>query len=116
MGRMVVPRRSDAEDWFDLHWAVIERSCPETHRGQRDIDWGATVAESSLFNVSDRVTVPWTRELSVDDWMTDQASHSYGAALGDADRERLLGSLREILEARFPEIHFARCPESPTFH
>jgi SAM-dependent methyltransferase len=94
--------RSDADDWFDLYWLVIERSCPGTHRGQRDTDWGATVAESDLFNVGDRVTVPWIRELSVDDWMTDQASHSYVAGLGDTDRARLLSALREILEERFP--------------
>jgi SAM-dependent methyltransferase len=94
--------RSDGEDWFERYWSVIERSCPGTHRTQRDIDWGATVAESGLFNVGDRVTVPWTRELSVDDWMTDQASHSYVAALQDADRERLRSNLRQIIEARFP--------------
>lgn len=95
--------RADDESWFDAYWSIIERSCPGTHRGQRDIDWGATVAESGLFDLDDRVVVPWIREISVDVWMTDQTSHSYVAALTDSDRDRLCSSLRRVLDESFPD-------------
>ena len=48
-----------------------------THRGQRDTDWGLTVAAPGMFEVGERLTVHWVREVSVDEWMTDQSSHSY---------------------------------------
>lgn len=68
---------ADAEDWFDRYWSAIELTCPGTDRGQRDVDWGARVAASGLFEVGDPVVVPWRREVSIDDWLTDQTSHSY---------------------------------------
>ncbi len=95
--------RADDEPWFDRYWVAIENACPGTHRDQRDTDWGATVATPGRFEVGDRVTVPWVREISVDDWMTDQASHSYVAGLPEARRARLLGDLRRILDDRFPD-------------
>ena len=95
--------RADGETWFDAYWSVIEGACPGTHRGQRDTDWGATVEDAELFEVHDRVVVPWTREINVDGWMTDQASHSYIAALPGADRARLLADLRTVVEARFSD-------------
>ena len=95
--------RADRDPWFDAYWSVIERACPGTHRGQRDTDWGATIAGAGLFDLEPRVTVPWTREVSVDGWMTDQASHSYVAALPDAERSRLLTDLRSIIDVQFPD-------------
>lgn len=95
--------RADGERWFDRYWAAIERSCPGTHRGQRDTDWGSTVAMPGRFDVGDRVTIPWVREVSVEDWMTDQTSHSYVAGLPDGRRAELLGELRAVLDEQFPE-------------
>jgi SAM-dependent methyltransferase len=95
--------RADDKNWFDAYWSIIERTCPGTHRGQRDIDWGATVADSGLFDLDDRVVVPWMREISVDAWMTDQTSHSYVAALTHSDRDRLCRSLRRVLDESFPD-------------
>ncbi len=66
--------------------------------GQRDIDWGATVARD-MFDVGGRVTVGWVREIPVEAWMTDQASHSYIAGLGDPERTRLLAELRRIVQS-----------------
>lgn len=94
--------RADGEEWFDDYWAVIESTCPGTHRAQRDIDWGSTLAAPGRFEVPVRVTVPWVRKVAVDTWMTDQASHSYVAGLAPADRSRALSELRAILEERFP--------------
>jgi SAM-dependent methyltransferase len=94
--------RADGEAWFDAYWSTIEGACAGTHRGQRDTDWGATV-EPGLFDVHDRVVVPWTREISVDDWMTDQASHSYVIALAEPERSRLLTDLRLLVARGFPD-------------
>lgn len=93
--------RADDEAWFDRYWSIIERACVGTHRSQRDTDWGATVAASGLFDVADRVTVPWRREVTVRDWLTDQVSHSYVAALPPAERASLLDELRAVLVDAF---------------
>ena len=95
--------RADDEPWFDQYWATIERSCPGTHRTQRDTDWGATVADGGLFDVEARRNLAWTRTLTIDDWMADQASHSYVIALDDTARAQLLGELHAIFDAAFPE-------------
>jgi SAM-dependent methyltransferase len=95
--------RADAEDWFDAYWSAIEHVCPGTHRGKRDVDWGEAVASSGLFTLDDRVVVRWMREVSVDDWMTDQASHSYVAGLPAVERDQLLTHLRNILTQPFPD-------------
>ena len=93
--------RADPEAWFDEHWSAIEAACPGTHRGQRDTEWGQTVDVPGRFDVAPRVVVPWTRSVSIDEWLTDQASHSYVAALGTDARQALLSELRRIVEAEF---------------
>lgn len=93
--------RADGELWFDRYWAVIERSCPGTHRRQRDFQWGSPIAASGMFSVGDRVIVPWVRHVSVDAWITDQMSHSYVAGLPQQRRSNLLAELRTILDERF---------------
>lgn len=95
--------RADEEDWFDAYWSVIEHRCTGTHRAQRDIDWGATIASPGRFEVSGRISVPWLRELSVEDWLTDQVSHSYVVALSVDARAQLVDQLRQITERRFPD-------------
>ncbi len=95
--------RADGQQWFDTYWAVIENSCPGTHRGQRDTDWGRTIATPGRFDVGERVTVPWVRQIPVEDWMTDQASHSYVAGLPMDRRAELLGELQAILDVKFPD-------------
>jgi hypothetical protein len=42
------------------------------------------------------------REVTVDGWMTDQASHSYVVAMPAQDRAELLAELRAIVEAPAP--------------
>lgn len=95
--------RADEEQWFDRYWAAIERWCPHTHRDQRDTDWGSTMAVPGMFEVGDRVTVPWDREISVENWMTDQASHSYVAGLPEGPRLDLLHQLRAVLDEQFTD-------------
>jgi SAM-dependent methyltransferase len=95
--------RADGEQWFDGHWRTIEHACPGVSRTQRDTDWGLTVAADGRFDVADRVAIPWRRTVTVDEWMLDQASHSYIAALPTKDRRRLLNELRNIVQNRFPD-------------
>ncbi|MBA2608701.1 MAG: class I SAM-dependent methyltransferase [Actinobacteria bacterium] len=95
--------RADADAWFNDCWSIVERACPGTHRGQRDIDWGATVGDSSGFDLHDRIAVPWQREVSVDGWITEQASHSHIALLPEPDRLRLLDQLRAVIDEAFPD-------------
>lgn len=94
--------RADSQSWFDTYWTLIEQQCPGTHRGQRDTDWGATIASTGSFTVEPKVIVPWTRELTVDDWINDQASHSYVLALTEESRSLLLTQLRSIVAEAFP--------------
>jgi SAM-dependent methyltransferase len=95
--------RADDEEWFDDHWRTIEHACTGVHRGQRDIDWGLTLGADTSFHVADRITIPWRRTVTADDWLLDQASHSYIAALPSDDRGRLLTALRRIVQTRFPD-------------
>jgi SAM-dependent methyltransferase len=94
--------RADDEDWFDAYWTAIERWCPGTRRSQRDTDWGDELGRSGLFVVDDRVTVPWLRRTTIDQWLTDQRSHSYVSALPDSERDRLMPVLSTILSQSFP--------------
>lgn len=94
--------RADEDGWFDVYWSAIELTCRGAHRDQRDIDWGVTIDVPGMFDVADRVVVPWTRTISMDQWLTDQVSHSYVAALEEGSCAALVAQLREILEAEFP--------------
>ena len=93
--------RADQHQWFDDYWSAIEQTCNGTSRTQRDIDWGSTIS-SEQFDVSERVVVPWTRTITIESWMTDQASHSYIVGLPETDRQRLLTSLEQIIRSEFP--------------
>jgi selenophosphate synthetase-related protein len=73
------------------------------NRSQRDTDWGDDLRASGLFDVGDRITVPWTRELDVDTWITDLASHSYVMALDPPARSALLRVIREVVLRAFPD-------------
>jgi SAM-dependent methyltransferase len=94
--------RADGRPWFEESWAAIESVCPGTERGQRDIDWGEDLARSGRFAVGGRQTFGWVRHITVDDWLTDQRSHSYVARLDDASREMLLDQLSSIVRRGFP--------------
>lgn len=94
--------RADGAERFDTYWSLIELACPGTVRGQRDTDWGATVA-GPMFEVGPRSDVEWIRRIGIDAWLTDQASHSYVIALDLTARVRLLAELRSVLAGEFPD-------------
>jgi SAM-dependent methyltransferase len=94
--------RADGEPWFEEHWAAVEAACPGVDRSQRDVDWGQELRDSGLFGTVDRTIVPWTRTISVDDWLVDQSSHSYLVALDERARSALLDQLGHIVRQGFP--------------
>jgi len=93
--------RADGEPWFETFWDLVETT-GLAHRSQRDTDWGADLTASGLFDVADRIAVPWIRRLSIDTWITDRASQSYIAALPEDARRSLLDEVRRSLEDTFP--------------
>jgi len=92
---------ADGERWFDEYWEAVEAVCGAT-RAQRSIDWGEDLRRSGLFDVRDRVTIPWRRHVDVDSWLVDERSKSYIAALAPAIREDLLATLERLLRSYFP--------------
>lgn len=88
--------------WLDRRWDLVEAAVPGVLRTQRDTDWGADVQASGRFAIRPRIDVRWSRRMTVDDQLTDDASHSYIAALDDRERRALLEDLRSTYEAAFP--------------
>ena len=97
--------RADGEPWFDAYFDLIEAAVPGVRRDRRDIDWGADLRASNLFDVRDCVRFPWEREVDVETWLLDDRSRSYIAGLPTDERERLIGAIRGLIEERFPDSH-----------
>jgi SAM-dependent methyltransferase len=94
--------RADGEPWFDHYWDVLEDRCPTTNRSHRDLDWGAELAATPYFVVTPRQVFAWIRRVSVEQWLTDERSKSYVAALPAPGRAELLDELEGILRDAFP--------------
>jgi SAM-dependent methyltransferase len=91
--------QADHEDWWDRFATACERLAPGYDRRQRDVDWGATIEAPGLFRWVRRVEIPWTRDVTVDDFVADYSSHSYVADMSEANRTQVLGGLRHDLTA-----------------
>lgn len=91
----------NAATWLDQYWSVIEATCDGAHRSQAETDWGPTLAEGGHLSIIDVHEFGWTREVSVDDWITDQSSHSYVATLTEPTKSALLSELRAICRGAF---------------
>ncbi len=89
--------------WLCDYWTVIERVCAGAHRSQAETDWGLTVADGGHLRISDVCEFDWTRQVSVDDWITDQASHSYVVTLREPTKSALLAELRAICQHAFDD-------------
>jgi SAM-dependent methyltransferase len=93
---------ADGEPWFEDYTARNEASTPSYSRTMREIDYGAPLRESGRFGWVRPVEIPWQRTASVDDFVTDQSSHSHVAAQPADDRDALLADLRAGLLDAFP--------------
>lgn len=94
------PRVDDAV-WLADYWSVIEATCEGAHRSQAQTDWGPTLAEGGHLTITDVFEFNWMREVSADDWITDQASHSYVATLSEPTKSALLAELRAVVMRAF---------------
>lgn len=89
--------RADGEPWFDAYWEVLEARTT-AFRWHRDTDWGATL-DRTCFAEPTFNSVPWTREVTLADWLVDQRSHSYiGLTTGG---EAVMAELESILREAF---------------
>lgn len=96
------PRVDDAA-WLGDYWSVIEATCDGAHRSQAQTDWGPTLADGGHLRITDVCEFDWLRHVSVDDWITDQSSHSYVATLAEPTKSALLAALRSICTDTFAD-------------
>jgi SAM-dependent methyltransferase len=88
--------RADGESWFEAYWDVLEARTG-ARRAHRDTDISTTL-DDTLFTEPARTDHPWTREVSLDLWLTDQRSHSY---IGMSDNHHVMPALEAILRGEF---------------
>ena len=93
--------RADGESWFEAYWDAIE-AATMARRNHRDTDWGEGLHLSGLFDVDEKIVIPWVREINVDVWLMDERSKSYVAALPERDRSSLLEAVERLIRRRFP--------------
>lgn len=93
---------ADGQPWFEEFDARKQEQPASSGRDLCAVDWGEPLRESGLFGWVRLVEIPWTRKVTVEDFVTDQSSHSHVAAMPDDDRDELFAGLRSGLAAAFP--------------
>lgn len=91
---------ADGEGWFDAYWTALEATTI-ARRHHRGFDTGEVLRRSGLFDVGEKVVVPWIREVTVERWLIEEKSKSYIAALSEPDRQSLLREVERITRDRF---------------
>jgi len=101
---------ADGEQWFADYEDLMASSCPgyaarhERSHEQMSPDWADDlVAAQGAVEGLETVLVPWTRSVSVADWITDYRSHSYIIELEPHARQEVLDQVMAILMNRFPD-------------
>jgi len=98
-----------AEPWFEEYEQLVLASCPNyqwLHAGDDQMvpDWAdEQVAARARMEPAGTFVVPWTREVSVADWITDNRSKSYFIDLEPTFRESVLDRVAAIIATQFPE-------------
>jgi SAM-dependent methyltransferase len=95
--------RGDGEPWFDEYWDRLEDASSGVSRDRRDLDWGADLGDSELFDVGARLTFPWTRTLPIEQWLLDDRSRSFVSALEPLRRDALIAGIQVLLDEHFPD-------------
>jgi ubiquinone/menaquinone biosynthesis C-methylase UbiE len=93
------------QDWFDAYRKALAAACPDYHRDHnRDRDWVRHgIEQTGMFEPGGLITVPWTREIRADQWLTEDRSKSYVSTLDPEARGRLLDEIAGIIGTRFPD-------------
>jgi SAM-dependent methyltransferase len=94
--------RADGQEWFDAYWDTLE-AATVARRDQRDTDWGEDLRGTGAFEVGERVTLPWVRDVTVERWLIDEMSKTYVASLAEPDRIALLRTIERLIRDRFPQ-------------
>jgi ubiquinone/menaquinone biosynthesis C-methylase UbiE len=101
--------KADGADWFERYLDVVTAACPGyTWRNLSDEllapDWtDDTVTAVGTMEPTAPVVVSWTRQVSLDQWITDERSKSYIIDLAPDAREAVLDQIAEVITAEFPD-------------
>jgi SAM-dependent methyltransferase len=101
--------RADGERWFEEYQELVSSSCPsymwQRLRDERMApDWtDYLVADQAVVEPAGTVIVPWTRQVSAADWITDDRSKSYFIELEPQTRQSVLDRVAAIITNRFPD-------------
>jgi ubiquinone/menaquinone biosynthesis C-methylase UbiE len=99
----------DGEPWFAEYQELVASSCPGyAWQRLRDEhvtpDWtGELVAAAAEVQAVVTLAVPWTRQVSAANWLTDERSKSYFIELDPLIRESVLDREAAIIASRFPD-------------
>lgn len=97
----------DGEPWFDRYQDLMEQTCPNYWRQDRDTgnhDWAdEPIAATGTFAEGRRVVTRWTREVTCAEWIIEERSKSYVESLAPSIREGLLAEILGILSGQFPD-------------
>jgi ubiquinone/menaquinone biosynthesis C-methylase UbiE len=93
--------RGDGDPGFEAYWTAVE-DATVARREERDTNWGADLLRSGLFDVNERITFTWLRDVTAEEWLEDQRSKSYVASLPEPRRSSLLAEVERIINDWFP--------------
>jgi SAM-dependent methyltransferase len=101
--------KATGETWFEEYEQLVVASCPGyqwLHSGDDVLvpDWAdPAVAAVARMDPAGTIVVPWTRQVSAAQWITDCRSKSFFIDLEPAFRESVLDRIAAILDAHFPD-------------
>jgi SAM-dependent methyltransferase len=101
--------KAAGEPWYDEYEQLVLASCPgyQWMSSGGDLlipDWAdPAVAAGARMEPAGTFIVPWTRQVSAADWITDNRSKSYFIDLEPSIRESVLDRIAGIIAARFPD-------------
>jgi len=105
--------KADGQDWFERYEDVITAACPGyTWRYLSDEllapDWtDGAVTAVGLMEPAAPVVVRWIRQVTAEQWITDERSKSYLIDLGPPARESVLRQVANIIAGQFPDGQMA---------
>ncbi len=100
---------ADGEAWFDDYQQLVSSACSGYNWQHLSDDQMAPVWDTDLVRASGVVepasvtVVPWVRQVTAEQWITDERSKSYFIELEPAARESVLAEVAAILARQFPD-------------
>jgi SAM-dependent methyltransferase len=91
----------DGESWFETYRALLDEARPGYEWAWRDHDWGSTLLARDRFAEPALTRITWSRQMTVDLFLTGMQSQSWIAAMADRDRQALLADTRALLHDTF---------------